>query len=59
VPLSVDECRAKAAECDRIAAQTPDPAVKAAYQQMAQAWREVADQGEWLMEHRPSPRPKR
>src|ERR1700685_866950 len=43
VALSVDECRAKAAECDRIAAQTPDPAIKAAYQQMAQAWREVAD----------------
>ena len=53
MPLSVEDYRSKASECDLMASQTTDQAAKAAYQEMAQAWRQLADRSDWLAHHRP------
>ena len=38
--------RAKAADCERQAAQADDPAVKTHYQKLADAWQVLAEQAE-------------
>jgi hypothetical protein len=44
LPLTAQECRAKALECDDRAAETRDFGVKIQYQQLAERWHSLADQ---------------
>jgi len=44
----VDELRAKAAECERMASRAVDETARVTYRDMAQQWREMADQQETI-----------
>lgn len=53
-----DRYRDKAKERELIATRALDPTVRSAYQEMARAWRELADNTEWLLTERVQPRYK-
>jgi hypothetical protein len=44
----VDELIAKAVECERMATRTVDETTSATYRDMAEQWREIADQQETI-----------
>lgn len=46
--LRVAEYNAYAAECERRAARTADPEVRAVYRAMIRCWLELASRAEWL-----------
>jgi hypothetical protein len=47
--------RERAAEARRRAAETHDPSIKGAYEQMARDWATLAEQVEWIENQRRSP----
>jgi hypothetical protein len=51
----IQEYRARAIECDRLARLAKDPGVGSAYRDMAIQWREMADQVEDLLVEKKPP----
>jgi hypothetical protein len=48
MPITAEECRAKAAECDSRAAVAKRFEMKVQHRELAQHWRSMADQMEWI-----------
>jgi hypothetical protein len=44
MPLSIQDYKTKAAECDLMAMRATDHAIKSAFQKIARAWRELGGQ---------------
>jgi hypothetical protein len=43
-----EACRKKITECQRLAMAASDPAIRQIYLDLAQQWRELAENAEWL-----------
>ena len=43
-----DECRKRAAECERMVILAIEPEKRAMYAQLAAQWREMSEQAEWF-----------